>query len=99
MKVCLYARVSKAGEQNPANQYAPLLAWLATAGHVQVKDATRDNGIFVDEVSSRDTRPKKEEVLKLIRLGMADGVAVFALDRWGRSMSELVLEMERVCRV
>jgi hypothetical protein len=60
-----------------------------TACHEQVKDPAHELGIFVDETSSKDTRPKKEEILKLLRLGVADGVAFVALDRWGRTMSEL----------
>jgi putative DNA-invertase from lambdoid prophage Rac len=51
-------------------------------------------GEFKDEISSKDTRPAKEEVLLLIRQGKAQGVAFWALDRWGRSMGELVLELE-----
>lgn len=94
MRIALYARVSKASEQTPENQYQPLLSWLATSHNEQVKDTSHPLGIFVDEVSSRDTRPKKEEVLRLLRLGQADGVCFVALDRWGRSMSELVLELE-----
>ena len=93
-RICLYARVSKALEQNPENQYEPLLSWLATSKNEQIKDPTQPQGIFVDEVSSKDTRPKKEEVLRLMRLGTADGVAFVALDRWGRTMSELVMELE-----
>ena len=98
LRICLYARVSKALEQNPTNQFAPLLSWLATSGNIQVKDSQQEQGIFVDEISSKDTRPKKEEVLKLMRLGIADGVAFVALDRWGRTMSELVLELEEFSR-
>ena len=30
----------------------------------------------------------------MLRLGEIDGVAFYALDRWGRTMSELVLELE-----
>ena len=37
---------------------------------------------------------EKEKVLKMLRLGEIDGVAFYALDRWGRTMSELVLELE-----
>ena len=87
VRICLYARVSKAIEQNPENQLIELRRWAASANHQVI-------GEFVDEVSSRDTRPNKELVLKKLRLGEADGVAFFALDRWGRSMSELVLELE-----
>lgn len=87
MKVALYARVSKALEQNPENQLIELRKWAAASGHIII-------GEFVDEISSKDTRPSKEEVLKLLRLGTADAVAFVALDRWGRNMSELVLELE-----
>ena len=94
MKVCLYARVSKALDQNPENQYEPLLNWIKSTTHIQIKDSNHPLGIFVDEISSKDTRPKKEEILRLIRLDKVDGVAFVALDRWGRTMSELVLELE-----
>ena len=91
MKVALYARVSKALEQHPENQLIELRKWAAAAGHQVV-------GEFVDEISSRDTRPQKEAILKKIRLGEVDGVAVVALDRWGRTMAELVLEMDEFVR-
>jgi DNA invertase Pin-like site-specific DNA recombinase len=87
MRICLYARVSKAIEQNPENQLIELRRWAAASGHTII-------GEFIDEVSSKDTRPKKEEVLKLMRTGVADGVCFVALDRWGRTMSELVMELE-----
>jgi len=87
MKVCLYARVSKALEQNPENQLIELRRWAKACGHEVL-------GEFVDEISSKDTRPQKQEVLKKLRLGEAGGVAFIALDRWGRSMTELVMELE-----
>jgi DNA invertase Pin-like site-specific DNA recombinase len=87
MRIAIYARVSKALEQNPLNQLLELRKWAVNAQHEII-------GEFVDEVSSKDTRPQKEEVLKKIRLGECDGVAFYALDRWGRTMSELVLELE-----
>jgi DNA invertase Pin-like site-specific DNA recombinase len=94
MRICLYARVSKALQQNPENQFEPLLSWIIASKNEQVKDKEHNLGIFVDEISSKDTRPKKEEVLKLMRIGVADGVCFVALDRWGRTMSELILELE-----
>ncbi len=90
--------MSKALSQNPENQYEPLINWLNASGNVQVKDPDQPLGVWVDEVSSKDTRPKKELVLKKLRLGEADGVAFVALDRWGRTMSELVLELEEFSR-
>jgi len=91
MRVALYARVSKALEQNPENQLIELRRWAKASEHEVI-------GEFVDEVSSRDTRPQKELVLKKIRLGEIDGVAFTVLDRWGRSMGELVLELEEFAK-
>lgn len=86
-KIALYARVSKALQQNPENQLIELRRWANVANHEVI-------GEFVDEISSKDTRPAKEEVLKKLRLGECQGVAFIALDRWGRTTSELVLELE-----
>ncbi len=87
MKVALYARVSKKGEQHPENQIIELKRWAESAGH----DV---EGIYIDKRSTRDRRPQKEEVLRMLRLGYIDAVAFIALDRWGRNITELVLEME-----
>lgn len=87
MKVALYSRISKALDQNPENQLIDLRKWAKAAGHII-------EGEYVDEISSKDTRPNKEIVLKKLRLGEIDGVAFWSLDRWGRTMSELVLELE-----
>lgn len=87
MRVCLYARVSKALDQNPENQLIELRKWSVNAQHEVI-------GEFVDEVSSKDTRPQKELVLRKLRLGEADGVVFWSLDRWGRNAGELILELE-----
>ena len=87
MRIALYARVSKALEQNPENQLIELRRWAINAGHQVI-------GEFIDEVSSKDTRPQKEDILKKLRLDECDGVAFWSLDRWGRTMLELVLEIE-----
>lgn len=87
MRIALYARVSMALKQNPENQLIELRRWAAASGHEVA-------GEFVDEISSKDTRPQKEAILRMLRLGEIDGVAFWSLDRWGRSMGELVLELE-----
>lgn len=87
MKVALYARVSKAIEQDPENQLIQLRKWAESAEY-------EVEGEYIDEISSRDTRPSKEEVLKKLRRSEIDGVLFWSLDRWGRTMTELVLEME-----
>lgn len=88
-EIAIYARVSKALDQNPENQLIALRDYA-----IRNNDKLQVIGEFVDEISSRDTRPKKEEVLKLLKLGQLDGVLVWSLDRWGRSMGELVLDLE-----
>ena len=85
--IALYARVSKTLEQNPENQLIELRRWCTAAGYTI-------EGEYVDEISSKDTRPEKEKVLRKLRLNQLDGVAFWALDRWGRSISELILELE-----
>lgn len=87
MKVLLYARVSLALRQTPENQLIELRRWAEAYDHEVVAE-------LVDETSSKDTRPEKERALKMLRTGKAQGVAFWTLDRWGRTMGELVLEME-----
>lgn len=87
MRMALYARVSKAEDQTTENQLLQLRQWAAASGAEVV-------GVYEEAVSSRDTRPQKEEVLRQLRLGTIDGVAFVSLSRWGRSTSELVREME-----
>ena len=86
MKVALYARVSKAEDQTPENQLMQLQAWA------QASSATIE-GTYSESVSSRETRPVKEALLKKLRLGEIDAVAFVSLSRWGRSLSELAREM------
>jgi DNA invertase Pin-like site-specific DNA recombinase len=64
-----------------------LRTWAKTTGH-------DIEGEYVDEISSRDTRPQKEEVLKKLRIGTIDGVAFTTLDRWGRNITELIFELD-----
>jgi DNA invertase Pin-like site-specific DNA recombinase len=87
MKVALYARVSKQLDQNPENQLIVLRKWASDAGY-------EVEGEYLDEISSKDTRPQKELVLKKLRRGEIDGVLFWCLDRWGRTMTELISEME-----
>ena len=84
--VALYARVSKGEGQDPETQLLQLRDWATQSGIEAVE--------YVDRASTRDTRPQKEEVLRLARLGLVDTIVVAGLDRWGRTLSELVLELD-----
>lgn len=52
--------------------------------------------LFLEKESTRKTRPIKEEVLDLLRKGKFDGVLVYKLDRWARSLQELVMNIEEL---
>jgi DNA invertase Pin-like site-specific DNA recombinase len=73
-------------KQTPENQLIEIKAW-AERSKVEVE------GVYVDETSSRDTRPQKELVLKKIRMHEIDGVVFWKFDRWGRTMQELVTDI------
>ncbi len=88
MKLALYARVSKGTDQTVDNQLFALRKWAASHPEYEVV------GEFVDEVSSRKTRPQKELVTKMMRDGEIKGVVFMRLDRWGRSSSELAFFLE-----
>ena len=66
MRAALYARVSKSGDQTPENQLMALRDWAKGSG-------ADIRWTFIDEESSRDRRPQKEEVLRLARLGSSSG--------------------------
>jgi putative DNA-invertase from lambdoid prophage Rac len=87
----LYARVSKEQDQTVETQFDELRRWAKESGARQVSE-------FRDELSSRDRRPQKEEVLRLARLGLISRIVVVRLDRWGRSLDELVPELEELSR-
>lgn len=83
MRVCIYARVSTAEQQslpaqiNALNSYAEKRGWEVVAQ--------------IEEVGSGGKqRPKRQEVLAAARRREIDGVLVWKLDRWGRSVQDLV---------
>lgn len=91
MKFALYARISKGIDQTPENQLMRLREWAQTA---QINGQKVEvGGEFVDEISSRKARPKKEEVLGKLRIGELQGVAFVRLDRWARSVGEFAKEL------
>ena len=47
-------------------------------------------------MSTRKTRPIKAEVLRKLRTFELDGVIIYKLDRWARSSSELIRELEEL---
>lgn len=87
MKVAIYVRVSRR-DLNPKNQLYALLRY--------VQDKGWDHDIFEEVETTRKTRPIKQKVLTLIRNGKYDGVIIWKLDRWARSLQELIMDIDDI---
>ena len=87
MKVAIYYRTSKR-DMNPENQKLQLVK------HVEQKGW--DYELFEETESTRKTRPIKQQVLTLIRKGKFDGVIIWKLDRWARSLQELIMDIDEI---
>ncbi len=86
-KVAIYVRVSTQ-EQTNENQILRLVEFA------QSKEWQHD--IYREVMSSRKTRPVKQELLAKLRAGDYDAVVVYKLDRWARSSTELILETKEL---
>jgi DNA invertase Pin-like site-specific DNA recombinase len=87
MNVALYMRVSR-DDLNLENQKIPLEKEAQRRGYQYT--------IFQEEESTRNTRPIKEELLNKLRRGEFDGVMVTKIDRWARSLQELIMNIEEL---
>ena len=90
MKAILYARVSRT-DLHTENQETVLKAW---AEHH--KDELEKVLFLKEEVSTRKTRPVKQQALTLFRRGEYDTIVVVKIDRWARSMIELVQDVQGI---
>lgn len=84
-RVAIYARVSTSDKQDVAMQVRELTEYASTRGWELA-------GVYADEgFSGTNTRrPKLQELLKDSRARRFDAVLVWRLDRFGRSLRELV---------
>lgn len=87
MKVVIYARTSKI-DQNPENQVIQLEKYC--------KDKGWDFETFEEQESTRNTRPIKQLVLAKLRRREFDGVLIWKLDRWARSLQELIMDINEI---
>ena len=89
MKVALYARVSTADQKSLKSQIDEIRKYAEGRSWEIVKE--------VKEVGSGGkTRPKREELLQMARRREVDCIIVWKLDRWGRSMSDLVSTLQEL---
>jgi DNA invertase Pin-like site-specific DNA recombinase len=81
MKVAIYCRVSTI-DQNPENQRIELERYAKAMGW--------DYSIFEEVESSKNTRPIKNKIYQEACRKEWDMIFVWKLDRWARSIQELV---------
>ena len=87
MKIAIYTRVSTS-EQTTENQVIRLTQYA--------KDRGWEYEVFREQESTRKTRPIKASLLQRLRQKEFDGVIVYRLDRWARSSTELILEINEL---
>jgi DNA invertase Pin-like site-specific DNA recombinase len=86
-KIALYLRVSTQ-EQTTENQKFRLTEYAERNGY--------EYDIYEEVESTRKTRPIKQELLSRLRKNEYCAVAVYKLDRWARSSTELILETKEL---
>lgn len=83
MQVALYARVSTHDQQTLPMQMKAMRAYAKKRGWKISRE--------VQEIGSgARTRPQREDLLKEARRRHVDAIIVWRLDRWGRSVSDLI---------
>lgn len=87
MKIAIYCRVST-NEQTVENQKLRLIDYCTRNSHTYE--------VFEEVESTRKTRPVKANLLDRLRKREFDAVLVYKLDRWGRSTTEILLEIEEL---
>lgn len=86
MRVAIYARVSTA-DQSPERQIRELRSYAQARDWQIVREAGEVAG------KGSNKRPEREDILNMARCRQVDAILVQALDRWGRSVQDLVLTM------
>jgi putative DNA-invertase from lambdoid prophage Rac len=89
LRVGLYARVSTHDQQTLPMQLAAMRDYVRKRGW-QVAAAIKDVG------SGATLRPQREQLLQAARRREIDLVLVWRLDRWGRSLVDLVTTLQEL---
>ncbi len=89
MKVGIYARVSTHDQQTLPLQLKAMRQYTRKRGWKIVQQ--------VEEVGSgASQRPKREELMKSARRREVDAIVVWKLDRWGRSLPDLIASLSEL---
>ena len=89
VRAALYARVSTAGQQSVPAQLEALREYAGRRGWTVSMEVS-------DVGSGAKTRPKREALMAAARARSIDVIAVAKLDRWGRSLADLVTSMQEL---
>jgi putative DNA-invertase from lambdoid prophage Rac len=89
MRAGLYARVSSADQQTLPMQIAAMKEYAERRGW-EVSISVQDIG------SGAKERPKHQELLKMAKRGKIEVVLVWRLDRWGRSLHDVVTSLQEL---
>ncbi|HEY3987958.1 MAG TPA: recombinase family protein [Acidobacteriaceae bacterium] len=85
----IYCRVSTTDQQTLPMQEAALREYAEHRGWEVVK-------VVAEKRSGAKTRPQREALLQAARRREIDVIAVWKLDRWGRSLADLVTSLEEL---
>lgn len=88
VKVALYARVSR-DDLYCENQLGVLRNWCSQQGITEFV-------VLTETMSTRKTRPIKNQLIKDFRAGKFDTIVVARIDRWARSLQELVMDVHEI---
>lgn len=89
LRAGLYARVSTHDQQTLPMQLAALRAYARRRGWQAVLE--------VEEVGSgASERPRRQELLQAARRRALDAIVVWRLDRWGRSVIDLIATLQEL---
>src|SRR4030095_10999260 len=89
MKAALYARVSTHDQQTLPMQIKAMRAY-AKKRKLTITREIKEVG------SGAKTRPQREELLKAARRREINVIVVWRLDRWGRSLADLVVTLKEL---
>ena len=88
-RAALYARVSTADQQTIPLQIGAMQDYARRRGWKVVAEVKDVNG-------GAKVRPKREELLKLARQRKLDVIIVWRLDRWGRSLHDVLQSLQEL---
>jgi DNA invertase Pin-like site-specific DNA recombinase len=92
MKPVFYARVSR-DDLHCENQKATLLEW---ARRNDITEEEFNNNYFWEELTTRKSRPIKENIIIRMRKKDYDTLIVSRIDRFARSLIELTMNVEEI---